>query len=137
MTTKPKITYDPDRLTVLDQKRRSAQALRRDCNSRYQELREKKNQARLDADRLHRLAHDGPASGRAAAEVQAEEAEDEVMKITKRMGEIEAEMNAHASAAGRANTLFRNALKFAVSEGLEIPDAFENEAAQVLQKGLI
>jgi septal ring factor EnvC (AmiA/AmiB activator) len=135
MSTKT-IEFDPDRLSVLDQKRRSAQALQRASNDEYQSLRIKKNEARLNADRLHRLAHDGNAAGRASAEAQAEEAEAEVMKITKRMGEIEAEMSAHASAAGRANTLFRNALKFAVAEGLEIPAAFEGEAAQVLQKGL-
>lgn len=58
------------------------------------------------------------------------------MKITKRMGEIEAEMSAHASAAGRANTLFKNALKFAVAEGLTIPDAFAEEARKLEMKGL-
>jgi len=134
MTTS-KLKFDPDRLTVLDQKRRSAQALSRACNDQMQELRERKNEARLNADRLHLLAVEGNAAGRAAAEAQAEEAEDEVMKITKRMGEIEAEMNAHASAAGRANTLFRNALKFAVSEGLAIPAAFEIEADSIRMKG--
>lgn len=134
MTTS-KLEFDPSRLTALDAKRRQSQALQRAANDEYQSLRVKRNEARLNADRLHRLAHDGPASGRAAAEAQAEEAEDEVMKITKRMGEIEAEMSAHGSAAGRANTLFRNALKFAVAENLEIPDVFEAEAQQLRMKG--
>jgi hypothetical protein len=137
MTAKTKIEYDPSRLTALDAKRRSAQALQRAANDQMHDLRERKNDARRNADRLHRLAHDGPASGRAAAEAQAGEAEDEVMKITKRMGEIEAEMSAHASAAGRANTLFKNALEFAVAEGLTVPDAFEAEAEQVRLKGVI
>lgn len=137
MTAKPKITYDPERLTALDAKRRSAQALQRAANDEYQSLRVKRSEARLNADRLHRLAHDGNASGRAAAEAQAEEAEAEVMKITKRMGEIEAEMSAHASAAGRANTLFRQCLNFVVAEGLAVPDAFEGEAEQLRMKGAL
>ena len=136
MTTKP-IEFDPSRLTALDAKRRQAQAFQRAANDEYQSLRVKKNEARFNADRLRRLAHDGNASGRAAAEAQVEEAEQEVMKITKRMGEIEAEMSAHASAAARANTLFRQCLNFAVSENLEIPDAFEAEAQQLRMKGAL
>lgn len=123
-------------MTALDQKRRQAQALRRAANDQMQELRERKNDARRMADMLFRKSLEGANEARKSAEAQAEEHEAEAAKLAKQMANVEAEMSAHASAAGRANTLFKNALKFAVSEGLEIPAAFEGEAAQVLQKGL-
>ena len=89
------------------------------------------------ADNLHRKALDGDNAARQAAEAQAKEHEAEAAKLTRQMAEIEAEMSAHSSAAGRANTLFRKALAFAVAEGLEIPDAFEAEAQQLRMKGAL
>lgn len=135
MTTKPKIEFDPDRLSVLDQKRRSAQALQRAANDQLHDLRDKKNEARRMADMLHRKSLDGDNEARKSAEKQAREHEAEAAKLAKQMGEIEAEMSAHGSAAARANTLFKNALAFAVSEGLEIPSAFEGEADSIRMKG--
>ena len=137
MTAKTKITYDPDRLSVLDQKRRSAQALQRAANDLLHDLRDKKNEARRMADMLHRKSLDGGNDARKSAEAQAKEHEAEAAKLTRQMAEIEAEMSAHGSAAGRANTLFKNALKFAVAEGLTVPAAFENEAEKIRVKGAL
>jgi hypothetical protein len=136
MTTS-KLEFDPSRLTALDAKRRQSQALQRAANDQLAELRELKNDERRMADLLFRKSLDGDNDARKAAEAQAEQHQEEAAKLTRQMAEVEAEMSAHSSAAGRANTLFRRALEFAVAEGLTVPDALEAEAEQVRLKGVI
>lgn len=135
MTTS-KLEFDPSRLTALDAKRRQAQALQRASNDLLHDLRDKKNEARRMADMLHRKALGGDNEARQAAEAQAREHEAEAAKLSKQIAEVDAEMSAHSSAAGRANSLFRQCLKFAVAEGLTVPDAFADEARKIELKGL-
>lgn len=131
MTTTETIEFDADRLLVLDQKRRTARALQRDASDHYQDLRERREDAKQRAGNLRWKSENGDASGRHAALEQAEEIEKEIEKLTARMAAAQAEGNAHGTAAGKANTLFRKCLAFATEHGLKIPDALTEEAEKI------
>ncbi|WP_417264548.1 hypothetical protein [Celeribacter sp.] len=131
MTTTTPIEFDPDRLLILDQKRRTARALQRNASDDYQELRTKRADAQQRAANLRWKAEHGDAAGRHAALEQAEEIEAEIEKMTARMAAAQTEGNAHGTAAGKANSLLRRCLSFATENGLEIPDALTEEAEKI------
>jgi len=131
------IEFDPGRLLLLDEKSRNARALQRAASERYADLRDKKSDARRRADALHRKAQDGDPGGRASAAKMADEAEAEFDKIVIEMGEVQSEIDALGTSAGRAHSLFRRALAFADEQGLEIPDRLSDEAAKLATGGRI
>ncbi|WP_226553578.1 hypothetical protein [Celeribacter naphthalenivorans] len=134
MTTTETIEFDADRLLVLDQKRRTARALQRDASDHYQDLRERREDAKQRAGNLRWKSEHGDASGRHAALEQAEEIEKEIEKLTRQMAEMQTEQNTHSTTAGKANSLFRKCLSFAVENGLQIPDQLAEEARKIAQR---
>jgi|AZIG01.1.fsa_nt_gi hypothetical protein len=131
MTTTTPIEFDPDRLLILDQKRRTARALQRDASDDYQRLREERADAQKRAANLRSKAQHGAGPERHAAIEQAEEIENQIEKLTARMEAAQTEGNAHGTAAGKANSLFRRCLAFATEHGLKIPDQLAEEAEKI------
>lgn len=124
----PTIQYDPHRLDALDAKRRAARALQREASDRYSTLRDRREDAQKRLGNLRYKAEQGDGSSRHEALAQVEELMGDVAKLSAQMSQVQSEISHLSSSAGRAGTLFKRALDFAVEEGLEIPDQFATEA---------
>lgn len=122
------ITFDPARLVVLARRRDEHRALARAAYDRYQNLREERT------DVLRRASSTG-LSGGLGSPISRQEAEENVAALHRQaehlfrqMQAIEAESGEKSGLATTASALLKSAMKFAASQGLEIPAELAAEA---------
>ncbi len=130
MTT-PDLKFDPTRLTALAGTARRNAAARAGMND---ELHDQRDARRELQGRINRVRHmvttgDAAAAQSAAEEVKRLEAELADLDADVTVREVELSEVAEAATAARAN--LKAALKFAKTEGMTIPSALAEEAADV------
>lgn len=137
MTKTPDIAFDPTRLLALDLVRRDARARQRGAADRYNELREKRQDAEGRAARLRQRATENGPDGRASAIEQAEKIEAEVKSLTRQLADAQAEGDAHGTELSRAGTLLTQCFMFAVEAGMSIPPELAADAERAVRSGAI
>lgn len=124
------LKFDPQRLTALAAIARKAAAARSGLNDATHELRDARRELQGRLDRAKILAaNSGRHSEKDDTEIRKLEAELADLKSDIAVMEVETDEAAEAASAARAN--LTAALKFAKAEGIAIPSALADEAANV------
>lgn len=128
MTT-PDIKFDPARLTALAAIARKTAAARSGQNEEIHDLRDARRelQGRINRVRHMTVTGDAAAAQSSAEEIKRLETELADLNADITVREVELDEISEAAATARAN--LKAALKFAKTEGMTIPSALAEEAA--------